>query len=121
MPAAVDHIVDVLVDNALQHGRGTVEILVARDDSRSRLEIRDEGAIDEDADPFSERRTDSGHGIGLRLARTIAESEGGALDLGCRAPTTFKVTFPARDIELKPPVSSPSPDSSGPRSSSNDE
>jgi signal transduction histidine kinase len=110
VPAAVDHIVDVLVDNALQHGRGTVEIVVARDESRSRVEVRDEGAIDENADPFSERRTDSGHGIGLRLARTIAESEGGVLFLGCRVPTTFTVTFPAIHVEPAARVQSSSPD-----------
>ncbi len=106
VPAAVDHIVDVLVDNALQHGHGTVEIVVSRDEARSRLEVRDEGAIDENADPFSERRTDSGHGIGLRLARTIAESEGGELVLGCRVPTTFTVTFPAIHVDATPVVPS---------------
>ncbi len=48
------------------------------------------------ADPFSERRSDSGHGIGLRLARTLAESEGGVLTSECRAPTTFTLTFRGR-------------------------
>ena len=112
VPAAVDHIVDVLVDNALQHGQGAVEIVVSRGDSRSRLEVRDHGAIDVDADPFSERRTDSGHGIGLRLARTIAESEGGELILDRRSPTTFTVTFPTIHVEPAPLLAPPAPPSS---------
>lgn len=107
VPAAVEHIVDVLVDNALRHGRGTVAVAVAESDGRSCLTVSDEGALDDDADPFSERRTDAGHGIGLRLARTLAESEGGELTLGCRMPTTFTLALPASTI-LSTPPSSPS-------------
>ncbi len=69
--------------------------------------VRDEGALGDTADPFSERRSDSGHGIGLRLARTLAESEGGVLTLECRAPTTFTLTF--RSTTALSRESSPSP------------
>ena len=80
--------------------------------SRSCLTVRDEGELGDAADPFSERRSDSGHGIGLRLARTLAESEGGVLTLECRAPTTFTLTFRATTAEEEPSPPSPSPPSS---------
>ena len=89
--------------------------------SRSCLTVRDEGALGDAADPFSERRSDSGHGIGLRLARTLAESEGGVLTLECRAPTTFTLTFRATTAEQEPTPPSPGPPSPSPPSSSNDE
>lgn len=116
VPAAVDHVVDVLIDNALRHGRGEVAVVVEERGSRSCLTVRDEGALGDAADPFSERRSDSGHGIGLRLARTLAESEGGVLTLDSRAPTTFTLTFRATTAEQEAtrPLT-------GPPSSSNDE
>ena len=113
VPAAVEHVVDVLIDNALRHGRGVVAVIVEERGSRSCLTVRDEGTLGDTADPFSERRSDSGHGIGLRLARTLAESEGGVLTLESRAPTTFTLTF-----RSSPGPSSSSPSSSSPSSSS---
>ncbi len=47
-------------------------------------------------DPFSSRRAaDSGHGIGLRLARTLLEAEGGTLRVASPGPTTFEITLAA--------------------------
>ena len=52
-------------------------------------------AVEPRADPFSEERADTGHGIGLRLARTLAESEAASWPArgrhrrrsGCRCPS----------------------------------
>jgi signal transduction histidine kinase len=92
--AAVGHILDVLLENALVHGRGPVAINVRRNGTVIEIDVGDDGPSDPAADPFSEVRVDTGHGIGLRLARTLAESEGGQLRLLEVAPTTFRLSLP---------------------------
>jgi signal transduction histidine kinase len=92
--AAVGHILDVLLENALVHGRGPVAVTVRRNGTAIEIDVGDDGPSDPEADPFSEIRVDTGHGIGLRLARTLAESEGGQLRLLEVAPTTFRLSLP---------------------------
>jgi signal transduction histidine kinase len=92
--AAVIHIVDVLLDNALIHGLGTVTVATESSDHAIRVDVGDEGTPPVDADPFSDRRTESRHGIGLRLARTLAESQGGELGLDERPTTVFRLVLP---------------------------
>jgi signal transduction histidine kinase len=92
--AAVIHIVDVLLDNALIHGRGTVTVATESSDHAIRVDVGDEGTPPVDADPFSDRRTETRHGIGLRLARTLAESQGGELGLDERPTTVFRLLLP---------------------------
>ncbi len=92
--AAVGHILDVLLENALVHGRGPVAVSVRRNGAVIEIDVGDDGPSDPEADPFSEVRVDTGHGIGLRLARTLAESEGGQLRLLEVAPTTFRLSLP---------------------------
>jgi signal transduction histidine kinase len=92
--AAVGHILDVLLENALVHGRGPVVVNVRRSGGSIEVDVGDEGPSDLGSDPFSEVRIDTGHGIGLRLARTLAESEGGQLRLLEVEPTTFRLSLP---------------------------
>jgi signal transduction histidine kinase len=92
--AAIGHILDVLLENALVHGRGPVAVNVRRNGTVIEIDVGDDGPSDPIADPFSEVRVDTGHGIGLRLARTLAESEGGHLRLLEAAPTTFRLSLP---------------------------
>ncbi len=92
--AAVGHILDVLLENALVHGCGPVVVNVRRTGPAIEIDVGDDGPSDPRADPFSEDRADTGHGIGLRLARTLAESEGGQLRLLEVAPTTFRLSLP---------------------------
>ena len=92
--AAVIHIVDVLLDNALIHGRGTVTVATDSSSHAVRVDVGDEGTPPVDADPFSDRRTETRHGIGLRLARTLAESQGGELGLVERPTTVFRLVLP---------------------------
>jgi signal transduction histidine kinase len=93
-------IVAVLLDNAAQHGAGAVTV-TARDVGASALavDVRDEGpGIDEDVDLFRRRQSpDEGHGIGLALARRLAEAEGGRLSLTHPRPATFTLLLPLRD------------------------
>jgi signal transduction histidine kinase len=91
---AVSHILDVLLDNALVHGRGPVAVDVRRVGGQLEVDVRDDGSSRPDADPFSEHRSDASHGIGLRLARTLAESEGGHLALLDAGPTVYRLTLP---------------------------
>lgn len=89
-PTAVAQALEVLVDNALEHGRGRVEVRVvppvpdAAEDA-VRIRVTDEG--DGMPDAALRDRSDRGGrpvhgGRGLPLARDLVESEGGRLVLG---------------------------------------
>jgi signal transduction histidine kinase len=86
---AVRQILDVLIDNALRHGRGTVTIRTRPAGAGAVIEVSDEGpGIVGDADRIFERRvsTAGSHGIGLALARALAEAEGARLVLHHEGP-----------------------------------
>lgn len=90
---SVDQILDVLVDNALHHGVGDVRLIQRRIAGGSAVDVIDGGA--EIAPGDAERIFHRGHGqhngIGLALARSIAEAEGGRLVLAHLQPTTFSL------------------------------
>lgn len=98
--AAVRQVLGVLLDNAVTHGRGTVTV-VARDAGDAlAIDVADEGPDLGDTDPFATAPT--GHGIGLRLARGLAEAEGGRLRLSRPAPPTFSLLLPAAEPPTAP-------------------
>jgi len=92
-PGFVGQIIDILLDNALHHGRGDVRI-----ELRERtLRISDEGTITERTAEGLFRGSDdpaAPHGRGLALARRLAQADGGRLELVSRSPTTFVLTMP---------------------------
>lgn len=92
-PGLVGQVLDVLLDNALRHGRGTVAILV-QDDS---VTIEDEGTgiSAERAATLFDRPDDpqAAHGRGLALARRLIEADGGRLELVARRPPAFRLTL----------------------------
>jgi signal transduction histidine kinase len=92
---AIRQVLGVLLENALRHGRGTV-IVQARDAAQAvALDITDEGRIEAPEQLFIRRSPSAtGHGIGLALARSLTEAEGGRLLLTRRAPTTFTLLLP---------------------------
>ena len=59
--------------------------------------VADEGTIDRDPAQLFVRRDPeaTGHGVGLYLARSLAEAEGGRLVLADTSPTTFRLILPA--------------------------
>ena len=92
----VSNILDVLLDNALRHGAGRVQIAARSAGRATAIDVADEGpgVPPNVGDPF-ERGTGSGHGIGLSLAREFAVSVGGRLVLSVRHPPVFTLLIPA--------------------------
>lgn len=95
-PGGMGQALDVVLDNALSHGAGTVSVHVARQGQHAELIVRDEGAgIGGGTAVFARRVDGQGHGLGLALARQLAEADGGSLELVGRDPTTFRLRVPA--------------------------
>jgi signal transduction histidine kinase len=94
----VGQVLDVLLDNALRHGAGTARALAWVDGRSAFVAVTDEGPGigDADADRIFERgasRT-GGTGIGLHLARALAQADGGALRLIPDRATRFELRMP---------------------------
>jgi signal transduction histidine kinase len=96
--AAVRQVLGVLVDNATTHGRGTVTVTVREASGAVAVDVSDEGpgVQDPEGSVFAQRadRRD-GHGIGLALARRLAEAEHGRLTLSRTSPPVFTLLLPA--------------------------
>ena len=102
-----------LISNALRHGGGTARVAMARRGDSVTITVEDDGpgipaaAVDRMLEPFtrgepSRNRGTGGAGLGLTLARAIAEQHGGSLRLhnrtgpdGSTAGLTASLTLPA--------------------------
>jgi signal transduction histidine kinase len=101
-PSAVGQAVDVLLSNALMHGGGAIRVDVTAVDGAMCVTVADQGvgiAEESRATLFSRRPDDNGHGIGLALARTLVEAEGGRLDLVQPRPPVFEFILPVSPDE----------------------
>jgi signal transduction histidine kinase len=98
-PGVVRQVLDVLLENAEQHGAGTVTLRARPAGDGMVVEVEDEGLGVEPAqgDVFERRSPRAkGHGIGLSLARSLAAAEGGRLILQRRGPhPLFVLALPA--------------------------
>ncbi len=95
---SIGQVLDVLLDNALRHGGGAVSVHARPAAGGLVIEVDDEGAgfAEDRVEAIFERREGDDTGIGLELARTITEAEGGRL-LATRArPPQFRLILPAR-------------------------
>ena len=99
-----------LVENALRHGAGTVQLEAIRRDGSVTIQVRDEGEglPPEFADRAFERfsradrsRSVPGAGLGLAIVATIAQAHSGTVTASNR-PAAITLTLPART----PPTSS---------------
>ncbi|MFF2851230.1 sensor histidine kinase [Streptomyces sp. NPDC058001] len=87
-PRAGRQVLDVLVANAVAHGRGAVTVRARDAAGALAVDVEDEGpGLPDDLDVFARRQdAGTGHGIGLALARSLAEAEGGRLMLSRSSP-----------------------------------
>jgi signal transduction histidine kinase len=96
-PALV-HVLEILVDNASRHGAGAVTVVARRAPNGVAIDVGDEGPgiAGDPAAAFARRSSsEEGHGIGLALARSLAEAEGGELVLRSPGPhPTFSLVLP---------------------------
>lgn len=99
-PVALAQILSTLVENALAHGRGTVDIAARRAGPSIVIELGDEGeGVDTSIAPhiFERSVSSSGSGLGLTLARDLAEDNGGRLELVSTQPAVFAVFLSEAD------------------------
>jgi signal transduction histidine kinase len=102
-PVALSQVLSTLLENSLVHGRGTVELQARRSGPSVIVEVSDQG----DGVPTAmaphifERSVSSGRGnstgLGLALARDLAESNGGRLDLVSAQPVRFALFLSEAD------------------------
>jgi signal transduction histidine kinase len=108
---AVRHVVEVLVDNALVHGGGVTTVSAQAVADGLLIEVSDQGPGLADPDlAFAPRTSDADgrtgrHGIGLALARSLAEAEGGRLLVRHAAPhPVFDLLLPATSTTTSPDI-----------------
>ncbi|MFD9480553.1 ATP-binding protein [Streptomyces nojiriensis] len=105
-PGAVSQVLATLVENALMHGGGTVALRTRVIGNQAVLEVTDEGpGVPPDLGNRIFERTISGRnstGIGLAVARDLAEADGGRLELLQAQPPVFALflsrTAPERAV-----------------------
>ena len=102
-PDAVTEVINILLDNAAKHGASEAEVRVDVVGEAVEISVTDSGpgvspAMREHLFSWGARGEQShGQGIGLNIARQLAEEQGGYLTLrdGPRRGTTFVVGLPA--------------------------
>jgi signal transduction histidine kinase len=98
-PGTIAQVVSTLLENALVHGEGTVTVRSSQTPKSVVVEVRDEGkGVPSELVPRVFERSVSGRsggtGLGLALARSIAEADGGKVVLVRPRPAVFAVFFP---------------------------
>lgn len=109
----VRQVASILLDNAVKYTPegGSVEVRVGEEDGRAVLEVSDTGiGIAEDQVPLvferfhraDPSRTEGGAGLGLSIARQIAESHGGEIRVSSRIGegSTFTVLIPRKGTQV---------------------
>lgn len=98
-------ILSCLLDNALRHGQGSVGVRGSQVDQIIFVEITDEGPgvpAGLATRVFDRQFSGSqGTGIGLALARSLALSEGGTLDLVTGPSSTWRLTLPRAEASTR--------------------
>jgi signal transduction histidine kinase len=118
-PDAVAQVFNVLLDNAAKHGRSATQVSVERHGDYVEIVVRDDGP---GVDPSLRARLfnwgargdrSSGQGIGLHVARDLAQQQGGYLRLADgKGGATFVLGLPVDDPTEIPPQRGPGNDAS---------
>ncbi len=96
----VAQILDVLLENALTHGRGTVQLQAVDDGSQLQLSVTDNGARPGSSELFERRVSQGGgEGIGLAVASELAIAAGGVLRLDTTPTTRFVLVLPSNSAQ----------------------
>jgi signal transduction histidine kinase len=100
-PSALSQVLATLIENSLQHGAGTATITARRTGGSAVVEVTDEGQgvpPSIGARVFERSVSSSGStGVGLALARDLAEADGGRLELLRARPPVFALFLNAAD------------------------
>jgi signal transduction histidine kinase len=100
-PGVVGQALDVLLDNSIKHGGGVVEVSIEKRNGQVVIQVADQGTgvpegMEDHIFEWS-MTTGDGLGVGLPLARTLVESDGGRLTLTRTRPAQFEIALPAAD------------------------
>jgi signal transduction histidine kinase len=113
-PGACRHVLANLVENAMRHAHSSIAVELNRSDSRTVVTVRDDGpglpsgSEDVAFEPFVSLDGAGGSGLGLPLARRLAQSLGGDL---CYRAGAFVLELPSDPSAPPEPPARPSPPS----------
>jgi K+-sensing histidine kinase KdpD len=101
----VTQVLDVLIDNALRHGRGDVTLRARQSGETLAVDVVDEGSIAMESAAVFNRGMSGGGGqrASLTLARSMVETRGGRLVVGRRSPATFTLLLPGDTPDIMRP------------------
>ncbi|MGQ4416596.1 ATP-binding protein [Streptomyces sp. SAS_269] len=110
-PGAVAQVLAALIENSLMHGGGTVALRTRVTGNQAVVEVTDEGpGVPADLGARIFERTISGRnstGIGLAVARDLAEADGGRLELLQAKPPVFGLFLSRTPPSRKPDETGP--------------
>lgn len=105
-PGAVSQVLATLIENSLMHGAGTVGLHTRVTGNQAVVEVTDDGpGVPPDLGARVFERTVSGRnstGLGLAVARDLAEADGGRLELLQQRPPVFALFLAQEDPTGQP-------------------
>jgi signal transduction histidine kinase len=110
-PGAVAQVLAALIENSLMHGGGTVALRTRVTGNQAVIEVTDEGpGVPADLGARIFERAISGRnstGIGLAVARDLAEADGGRLEMLQAQPPVFGMFLSRTPVKQPPPEDRP--------------
>jgi len=114
-PTLISSVLDAVIDNGIKFGRdgGQLDVEVTVECSRVRVDVADDGVgvapdeMERLGDRFwrsPSKQNVPGSGLGLSIARTLAELSGGSLHFAPNEPTGLRVTLYLPSPPAPPPT-----------------